>query len=372
MDVVFLLGSLTMGGAEAQLTSLLETDPQRLRRTRVAIVTLSSHRQPALAERLAALPISLYVVDREASAFPAFLLDLVRCFRRLRPRIVHAFLVGSTSTWGRLAAKLAGVPHVFLSDLSLDPAPSRVQRLLDPLLHRVTSRFLPNARAIAARLEREGARPDRIHLVRNGVDLERFDPGRATSPRGAWGASDTATVVGFLGMFRREKRPDLLLDALQALPSDRRPDLVVMAGDGELMGPLRARVESDAWLRDHCRLLGVVDDVPSFLAGLDLLALPSDTEGLPNAVLEAHAMGVPVVATDVSDVRELVGAGGRVVQPGDALALGQAIASLCELPAEELRRMGAAGRNRLEAEFAMPVAAARFWAAHDDLLEGKT
>ena len=369
VDVVFVLGSLTMGGAEAQLTSVLEADPRRLGHTRVAVVTLSAQRHPGIDARLTALGVPIYVVDRAASTFPGFIWRLVRCFRRLRPRVVHAFLVGSTSTWGRLAAKLAGVPHVLLSDLSLDPAPSAVQRRLDPLLHRLTTRFLPNARAIVARLEREGAAPERIVLLRNGVDLARFDPDRVASSRAAWGVTDDAVVVGFLGMFRPEKRPDLLIDALDRLAPERRPDLVVMAGDGALMPLVRERVALDAWLRDRCRLLGVVDDPPAFLAGLDLLVLPSDTEGLPNAVLEAHAMGVPVIATDVSDVRELVGDGGAVVPAGDAGALAAAIADWCARPATERRAAGARGRERVRGEFAMPVAAARFWAAHDDLLE---
>lgn len=369
-DVVFVLGSLQVGGAEAQLTAVLAADAARLRRTRVAVVALSSERHPVITERLEALRVPVHVVDRASTGFATFLVRLVRCFRRLRPRIVHAFLVGSTSTWGRTAAKLSGVPHVLLSDLSLDPEPSRVQRALDPVLHRLTTRFLPNARAIAARLEREGADPRRIVLVRNGVDLTRFDPQRVVSARASWGVSADETVVGFLGMFRREKRPDLLLDAVLTLPEPRRPQLLVMAGDGALMPAIRDRVAADGWLRDHCRLLGVVADVPSFLAGIDVLALPSDTEGLPNAVLEAHAMGVPVVATDVSDVRELVGSGGEVVGRADARALGEALARLCALPGLERARLGASARARIETEFAMPAAAARFWAAHDDLLVG--
>ena len=368
--MVFVLGSLTMGGAEAQLTAVLAADPERLRRTRLAVVALSSERHPAIAARLEALQVPVHVVDRASSGFVSFLFRLVRCLRHLRPRIVHAFLVGTTSTWGRAAARLAGVPQVLLSDLSLDPKPSRVQRAVDPILHRLTTRFLPNARAIAARLEREGAKPNRIVLVRNGVDLERFDPQRVVSARSRWGVAGGATVVGFLGMFRREKRPDLLLDAVLGLPNERRPDHLVMAGDGALMPSIHARVAADAWLRDHCSLLGLVDDVPAFLAGVDVVALPSDTEGLPNAVLEAYAMGVPVVATDVSDVRELVGEAGAVVAPGDARAFGEALANLCALSPAERSRLGAIGRARVERDFAMPIAAARFWAAHDDLLEG--
>jgi glycosyltransferase involved in cell wall biosynthesis len=340
-----------------------------VRRTGVAIVALTSERHPALVRRLAALDVPVHTIDRAALSFPAFLWALVRCFRQLAPRVVHTFLVGSTSTWGRLAAKLAGVPHVVLSDLSLDPSPSRAQRLIDPWLHRVTSRFLPNARPIVERLAREGAPRDRIVLLRNGIDLERFDPDRVASPRDAWGIAQGETVVGFLGMFRPEKRPDLLLDALLTLPASRRPDRVVMAGDGALMPEVRRRVASDAWLRERCTLLGVVDDSAAFLRGIDVLALPSDTEGLPNAVLEAQAMGVPSVATAVSDVPELVADAGIVVPAGDAERLGEAIAELCAMPADERRELGRRGRRRVVA-YALPGAAERFWAAHEDLLGG--
>ncbi|MFN2323702.1 MAG: glycosyltransferase, partial [Trueperaceae bacterium] len=207
----------------------------------------------------------------------------------------------------------------------LDPPVSRVQRLVDPLLHRATDLFLPNADAIAERLVRAGAPRARVQVLRNGVDLRRFDPDTVASARPAWGVPEDAVVVGFLGMLRPEKRPGLLLDAVLRLPEEHRPGHVVYAGDGPLMPALRERIAGDPWAAAHVRLLGVVAEAPAFLAGIDVLVLCSDTEGLPNAVLEAHAMGVPVVATRVSDVPQLIDEPAALVPPGDADALATAI-----------------------------------------------
>jgi hypothetical protein len=147
--VVIVLASLTMGGAEAQLATILEADPERLRRTRVTILTLLPTTGTLVERRLRALGIAIDTIDRGRQAFPAFLLALVRYLRRQRPDIVHTFLGGSTGTWGRIAARLAGVRAVLHSDLSLEPDLTRVQRVLEPHVHRLTTRFLPNAVAIA-------------------------------------------------------------------------------------------------------------------------------------------------------------------------------------------------------------------------------
>ena len=143
----------------------------------------------------------------------------------------------------------------------------------------------------------------------------------------------------------------------------------MIAGDGPQAATLRERIAQDAWARDHVRMLGVVGDVPGFLAGIDVLVLPSDTEGLPNAVLEAMAMGVPVVATAVSDVPFLVGSAGEVVPPRDATALAAAVRRLVAASSEERARLGAIGRDRAQREFGIAAAARAFWTAHRALLE---
>lgn len=366
--VVFCVSSLWMGGAESQLTSLLERSREHLASKRVTILTVTPRIDASLHERLAALDLTIVTVERPGRSFPVFFLDLLRWFRRERPDLVHTLMSGTVGTWGRLAARLAGVPRVVHSELSLAHPRTRVQRALEPYVNRFTLRFFPNARAIAQRLMEDGVPEDRIRVIRNGVDLDRFSTRVEPRLRAGWSVAEGDVVAGFLGMFRREKRPELLLDAVTALPEQDRPSLVAFAGDGVLMPGLRERVEADPWLRGHVRLLGLVQDTPGFLASIDFLVLTSDTEGLPNAIVEAMAAGVPCIATRVSDVPDLIDDPELVVEPGDAQGLGTAIRKLRHMPRSELRALGQRGRERAVREFGLELAATRFWAAHDEVL----
>ncbi len=367
--IVFVISSLAMGGAESQLTSLLEASARHLKTHRVTIVTLAITNDAPLRQRLSRLNLTIDMVARQGRSFPGFFVALVRWFRRVRPDIVHTLLSGTAGTWGRLAARLAGVPLIMHSELSLSPGRTGWQRRLEPLANRVTHRFLPNATAIAERLAHEGVPEARIRIVRNGVDLERFSPDVAATCRSGWGVADDALVAGFLGGLRPIKRPDLLLDALLALPEEERPDLVVFAGEGILMEELSTRLAADPWLRGHVRLLGLVVDTPSFLASIDYLVLTSDTEGLPNVIVEAMAAAVPCIATRVSDVPSLVTDNGFLVDAGDVRGLAAALATMNELTSPERRSLGHHGRTRAEREFGLDTAAERFWAAHHELLE---
>jgi glycosyltransferase involved in cell wall biosynthesis len=360
-----------MGGAEAQLTSVLEADPAEVDRFGVHMICLTPNRDPNIVGRLEALGIPITTIDRTSMRALPFLYALIRFLWRTKPDLVHTFLSSSSGTWGRLAARLVGVRRVMHSDLSLMPTVTPLQRTLEPLVNLLTDRFLPNAAAIAQRLERQGVPTRKIRIVRNGVNLERFDPRRTTSLRAQWGIPEGAVVAGFLGMLRQVKRPELVLEAVQAMPPDARPDFVVVAGDGELMGDMRRRVDADPWLRARCRLLGVVADVPGFLAGIDYLVLPSDTEGLPNAIIEAMAIGRPCVATRVSDVPYLLGDDTYLVEPGDVRGLADAMSRMTSLSVAERTALGRVLRARVLDEFGMDEAAAAFWREHDDLLAGK-
>ena len=232
--VMFVLSGLTMGGAESQLTSLVEAEAPAAARWRVTVLTLTRARHPELAQRLERRGVRLVLVDRQAASFPRFFARLVRAMRAARPDVVHTLLSGSSGTWGRFAARLAGVPCVAHSDRSLEPVRTRLQAALEPWANRVTDAFFTNADAIAQRLAASGVPARRIAVVPNGVDLGRFAAADGAALRREWGVGATGLVVGYLGMLRPEKRPQLLLDALERMPEAERPARVVYAGDGAL------------------------------------------------------------------------------------------------------------------------------------------
>ena len=184
--------------------------------------------------------------------------------------------------------------------------------------------------------------PRQIARLRNGVDLSRFTA-RAAPPPGP-------PRVLFLGRLGEQKRVDLLLEALSLLRR-RVPEAELdVAGDGPLMQGLQVHAER-LGLRRAARFLGRQEDVLPLLAAAHVLALPSAVEGTSNALLEAMASGLPVVATRVGGTLELVrdGVEGLLVPPDDARALAAALERVLLEPGLAAR-LGAAGRDRVEHE----------------------
>ena len=209
--------------------------------------------------------------------------------------------------------------------------------------------------------EEDLALMQRWHLTRharllgNGVDLERFDPARITASaraaaRAAVGARDDTVIVGAVGRLVEEKGYPELFEAIAALDPSRY--LLVVAGTPD---PSKPDALDDRALDAAPR--GVVfaghrDDIEDVYAAMDLFVLPSHREGMPRVAMEASAMGLPVVTTDVRGCRQVVddGCTGFVVPPRDPVALMRAIAVLGD-DGERRRNMGSAARARAVAMF---------------------
>jgi glycosyltransferase involved in cell wall biosynthesis len=213
-----------------------------------------------------------------------------------------------------------------------------LRRLADRLSHAVVA----NSGAVAAAwIETNSRLRDRMHVVENGVQLG--PPGRSRPPDAPVTIVCVASLVGYKGH-------ETLLDALSSLGDTRAPWRVWLIGSGPDEASLRERIAASA-LGGRVELLGRQDDVGSWLEDADAAVLASYSEGLPNAVLEPMAYGLPVAATDVGGVSDLLADGaGLVVPPADAPALAAALRRLIEDP--ELRAsLGAAGRDRVAGRF---------------------
>lgn len=372
--ILIVLNNLSIGGAENQLIQLICARPPFMQGTEVELLTVgrSPLDETNFRGQLAAQQVKVETVNRKDYRFPRFLAELTAAIRRAKPDIVHTLLPGSAGTWGRLAAILAGVPVIFHSDLTLYPQGlQRVNHALRPFLDLRTKRFLPNADTIAAAIVKKGVPPKKIEVIPCGVNLERFLPGEIPSKRAEWGIPGDAVVAGFLGRFAPVKRLDLLLDAVLALPEDERPDYLVLGGDGPTMPMVQARVAAEPWLQERCRVLGTVTDPPGFLASIDYLVLPSDSEGLPNVLLEAMASGKTMIASRVADVSALVEGVGLLMEPGDKESLVAAFRRVNELGAAGRAALGEQARQRVAQHYDIRRVAARFWQAHLEVLDAE-
>jgi len=240
-----------------------------------------------------------------------------------------------------LAAAVARVPVV--ATFHGDTGHSRsvlAYELLARRCARWTSGVAATSEELAARI-RACSSGVPVQVIPNGLRIGRR-PGIAEreAARAQLGLSPDAQVVAFLGRLSAEKAPGVLLRAARNTRTT-----VLFAGDG----PLRSALEREA-AGTSTRFLGFVPDVGPVLAAADVLALPSRTEGLPMAVLEAMAAGVPVVASTVGSLPEVLGEGaGLLVPPADAAALRAALERLTD--ADLRTSLATAARARVEARY---------------------
>jgi glycosyltransferase involved in cell wall biosynthesis/Ser/Thr protein kinase RdoA (MazF antagonist) len=231
------------------------------------------------------------------------------------------------------------------------------KRLAHRCLYRLGTKMVDGVIAVSDETERSfraeiGGERNRIEVVCNAVDVELYPPKIdrvVVRTRMGFGPADH--VMTMVGTFKRQKGHRYLVEAMASL-NGRREDLrVVFVGDGELMHEVEAQVE-ESRLAGRVRFLGSRRDVPELLAASDSFVLPSLWEGLPVALVEAMATGLPVIATSVSGTSQAMvdGATGWLVPPGDAAALAHAILDLLADPARAAR-MGSAARARVESAF---------------------
>jgi glycosyltransferase involved in cell wall biosynthesis len=293
------------------------------------------------------------------------LLALYRLMRRRRFAIVHAHNP-KPGLLAQLAARLAGVPvvvntvHGFYFHDGMRPWARRFYVLLEKIASRCSDVILSQNEEDAETAVRLGiARPEKVRWLGNGIDLERFDPARLTRDvrgrtRAALGIAADAPVVGFVGRLVAEKGVRDLL-AAAALLKDRVPGLrVLLVGgtDSEKPDHLTPAVASEMGLEEICLFAGVRQDMPELYGTMDVFVLPSSREGFPRAPMEASAMKVPCVVTDVRGCRQVVvhGANGFLVPLGDVTTLAERIFAVLTDPVLA-RRMGAEGRRRALQEF---------------------
>lgn len=285
---------------------------------------------------------------------PAVVPQLRRIIRERRIDIVHAHEY-KTDLLALVLARLERV--IALSTAHGWTGHSlKERRLYYPLDRWLLARY-PHVIAVSEEIRqvliRAGARPERVTTVLNSIDPDAFhrDHAREAEARAALGLPAGATVLGAVGRAEPQKRFDLLVQVFAGL-APSRPNLhLVIAGDGSTLAALRAQVAGLGPLGARVHLLGHRTDIPFLHHAFDVFVQASDYEGTPNAVLEAMALGTPLVATRAGGTEEIAfdGVHGRLVAIDDTDGLGRAIAELCDRP-DYARTLAAAARARVEGE----------------------
>lgn len=369
-NIFLLITDFSHGGSERQFVEIAtRLDPDRFRVT----VGCIARRGPFL-ERLQTQGCTVHEFN-----FPSLAslrageqaLRLARLLRSQRTHLLHAFDF-YTNLFSLPAAHLAGVPVALASRRDTGAVWSPARRFALRQAFRLADAIVVNSEAARQALQAEGIPPERLRILRNGVDLVRFSPNgnRARLVRHL-GLTDGTLLVATVSILRAEKDHESLLAAvpevIRRVPCAR----FLIVGTGPTEAQLRALVAAQG-LADHVMFLGDRTDIPELLQGVDVFVLPSLTESLPNALLEAMSAARPVVATAVGGIPEVVESGrtGFLVPPRRRELLADRIAFLLERP-DVRAEMGQAARARVEAEFDIRQAVKRFESLYEELLEQK-
>jgi L-malate glycosyltransferase len=310
----------------------------------VSVVTLNG--RGALAQVYAQHGIGVLVLPFESSiaSLPRMLLAGVKVFREARFDVVQSHDI-YTSTWVTLLSRLARVPRILASKRWTVVASKKWERLVRigyALAHTVVA----NSRAVSVTLVTSDNVPiSKIAVIQNFLEDDvfvRLSDSEIDSWTARLGLTTHGPIIGCVAQLRPEKGVDTLVAALQyVIPSAT----LVLVGEGVERGRLELLAES-LGVSHRVRFLGRLDRVPSSHQLFDISVLPSRNEGMPNALIEAMAIGNPVVATDIPAVREIVTSGveGLLAPVGEPEHLARAINDLLASPIVAAR-MGAAGRD---------------------------
>jgi glycosyltransferase involved in cell wall biosynthesis len=361
--VVLTIGQLGLGGAERQLV-LLAIGLQRAG----VDVTVVCHRGGPRLEELTRAGVPVHVVSPSpwSRRFPRLwiLPDTVRSLlllRQLRPQVVHAYLFHAY-VFMAVVARVTRVPVMVAGRRSLGifKAGSRRLLLAERLATRITNAVVPNSEAVALdTLERERLDPGKLRVIPNALPPELFDeavPAALDVP---------APRVVCVANLHHYKGHRYLIEAAGRLRAEGRLLSLVLVGDGTERASLEAQAGRSGV---PTAFLGKRLDVPSILAAGDIFALPSLQEGMSNAVMEAMAAGVPVVATDVGGNAEALAGNGLLCPPADSDALADRLRSL--LDDDELRRrLAERAREHARTAFTLDALTTAHIALYEELLE---
>jgi len=284
-----------------------------------------------------------------------------------RPAIIQSFLL-----FDNVVARLAGLvsrARIITGVRCVPNDRSTLRTLLDRATIRLSDLIVSNSRAGAAYAADLGAPPERISVVHNGRDVDQFEAADSTGIEAELGIEPDELVVGTVGRLLERKGHYELVSAWAEVQDGHPNTRLLLVGDGPEREDLQAHAES-AGCADSIEFLGRREDVPKLLAAMDVFVFPSHFEGLPGAVIEAMAAGLPIVATPVDGTAELLDAyeTGLFVPVKEPAAIAAAISRVLETPA--LRSsLGERAQERAREQFGTDAMIAGFEAHYAAVLD---
>lgn len=345
MNILRLITHMPVGGIERKILEVLpRLDPERFR-PRV----LCLREKGILGVELEKQGIPVDVCPLASRLSPSGIWTMKKYMEKNRIHVVHAHMYRA-SVPGTIAARLAGVPVIIGQVHNVDTWETRRQKWMDRFMSRRRCCTVAVSEKVRRNMmETLGLPAQKVRVIYNGVDTGRFDLPSARLPvRKALCLQEEDIVIVYHGRLVPQKNPERLVDIAAHFKNHSPRVTVVVAGDGASRGKMEKRASQlEAW--DHIQFLGRRNDIPELLNAADIAVLPSAKEGFSNALVEAMAAGLPVIATNVGGNGEAIehGLSGCIVQESDFEGFLKALEMLVEDPTER-QRMSTAAKKRAE------------------------
>ncbi len=377
--VLHVITGVNVGGAERMLFKLVDNEQASSTPLRQDIVSLLP--PGCVGREMQAAGARLHTLDMQAGIpSPSALLRLRRLIDSLNPDIVvgwmhHAFLAATLAGLGRDGPPVVWNVRHSLHDIKQEKPLTRVVLNLCAKLSGAPAAIVFNAAAARTQYDEFGFHNPHMKVIENGFDADRFQPkpNARTKLEEAFGLSSDAFVVASVARCHPMKDPKTLIEAVGKVARNNPNTRLLLIGDGYENPPADIQEAINAALpRDAAILSGHRSDLSDWMGGVDVFALSSAWgEGFPNVLGEALACGTPCVATDVGDSAAIIGAAGRIAQPGDPDAFANAISEIAAMSPAERRTLGRIGRDRVLQEYAIDRVVERYSELYRDILARK-
>jgi glycosyltransferase involved in cell wall biosynthesis len=372
LNVLHIHTDLVGGGIERMMVTLASHTPAN----EVGICWCpASHPEPpeAALRELAAAGVTLHRIPRPFLS-PRYPVRLARVIRRVRPDVLHLH-GASIGVIGGIVGRVARVPAiVYTEHLEHSKHARWLQRSREMTAELPHGTVFVSERSFLRAVEEGplGRIADRASVIHNGIDLSPYrtalDADERAEVREELGLDTDTIAAGCVGLLWEAKGQEYLIRALAELYTEGAVT-VLLVGSGAYEDRLCALAKEHG-VAEKVRFLGWRDDVPRILRALDLYVQPSLTEGLPLAVVEAAAAGLPIVASEVGGIPEIIthGRDGLLVPPGDPNALAAAIQKLLDDP-DQARMLGETARKTAFERFSAEAMVERYMEVYEGLLQ---
>ncbi len=352
VKILYLSVGLNYGGAETALLRNLKSLDRNIYDACVVCI----EKKGVIGEEIERLGIEVIYLNDKAGLFrPGLVIKISKILEEKRPDILQASLFYA-NFYGRVAAIFFKPKATIIEEHSMYTEKKFYHVLIDRFLGIFTDKIIVCSNSVlyfTANQEKIGK--DKFFLIYNSVDSKRFSVSAPKADlRKKYGFSGNDFIVGTVGMLIPKKGHRFLIEAASSLRGSIPGLKVLIIGDGEQKDTLE-KLAGSYNLKDKVIFMGERQDVPELMKIMDIFVLPSLQEGFPMTILEAMYMGLPVIASDISGIPEIIenGENGLLVPPSDAGLLKEKIVALYN-DADSRERYGSNARKKIESGY-MPV-----------------